>query len=371
MPRRPSLIALAVWVGRDLPRSAASILVASLVPALLVMTIPFERLFNVSILSDTFGLIPFMRLTSLLDGGVSDLRIVVAGGLALAVLSLLVLGLRASRVLLPASVALFFLLSGYTVHGAIQDQSAASAGTTGVSDPNWVDDTIGNDGAAGYIYGPSDSVNPHRLWQTEFWNRSVKGVYPLDADPVSSYSDDELDVNEAGRLVPKGDAEFAVDEPYVLADPNLAIVGEVVAKPGPLALIRVSRPLRIASSVDGLYADGWTGSQAGLSQYEPLPGGARRMQVRVSRAGWTGADVPGRVTIAAGPLRQTNGTPTLGQPTATREWTVHSGQTRTFDLPVPPAPFRIEVRVAPTFSPAQFGQADTRQLGVQLAFSSG
>ena len=42
------LIALAVWVGRDLPRSPTSILVASLVPALLVMTIPFERLFNVS-----------------------------------------------------------------------------------------------------------------------------------------------------------------------------------------------------------------------------------------------------------------------------------------------------------------------------------
>ena len=337
------LIALAVWVGRDLPRSPTSILVASLVPALLVMTIPFEQFFNVSILADTFGLIPFMRLTNLLDGGVGDLRIVVAGGLALAALVFLVLGRRAARVLLPASVALFFLLSGYTVHGALQDQSVASAGTTGVSDPNWVDDTIGSDGAAGYIYGPSDSVNPHRLWQTEFWNRSVKGVYPLDADPVSSYSDDELDVNEAGHLVPRGGGE-SVDEPYVLADPNLAIAGEVVAKPGPLALIRVSRPLRIASSVDGLYADGWTGPQAGLSQYEPLAGGARRMQVRVSRAGWTGADVPGRVTIAAGPLRQTNGTPTLGQATATREWTVHSGQTRTFDLPVPRAPFRIEVR---------------------------
>jgi hypothetical protein len=366
----PLLIALAVWVGRDLPRSATSTLVASLVPALLVTTIPFERLFNVPILADTFGLIPFMRLTSFLDGGVSDLRIVVAAGLAVAVLLLLVLGRRASRVLLPASVALFFLLSGYTVHGAIQDQSAAAAGTTGVSDPNWVDDAIGSDGEAGYIYGPSDSANPHRLWQTEFWNLSVKDVYPLDADPVSSYSDDELDVNEAGRLVPKGSGE-SVDEPYVLTDPNLGIVGEVVARPGPLALVRVRPPLRIASSVDGLYADGWSGPQAGLTQYEPLPGGARRMQVRVSRAGWTGADVPGRVTIAAGPLRQTDGTPTLGEPTATREWTVHSGQTRTFDLPVPSAPFRVEVRVSPTFSPAQFGQGDTRELGVQLAFSSG
>jgi hypothetical protein len=66
-----------------------------------------------------------------------------------------------------------------------------------------------------------------------------------------------------------------------------------------------------------------------------------------------------------------DGAPTLGRPTATREWTVHSGQTRTFDLPVPRAPFRVEVRVSPTFSPAQYGQGDTRQLGVQLAFSPG
>jgi hypothetical protein len=93
------------------------------------------------------------------------------------------------------------------------------------------------------------------------------------------------------------------------------------------------------------------------------------MTVRASREGWTGADTPSSVTISAGPVAMVNGEPTLARKTAVRNWVVHSGQTRTFDLPVPPPPFRIEVAVSPTFSPAQFGQPDARQLGVQLSFA--
>jgi hypothetical protein len=66
----------------------------------------------------------------------------------------------------------------------------------------------------------------------------------------------------------------------------------------------------------------------------------------------------------------TDAGPTIARTTATREWVVHSGSTRTFVVPVPPAPFRLEVKVSPTFSPAQFGQADTRQLGAQIAFEA-
>jgi hypothetical protein len=175
-------------------------------------------------------------------------------------------------------------------------------------------------------------------------------------------------VDRTGRLVSKARGVFSINEPYLLAEPGLGIVGDVVASPGPLALIRVDPPARIARRVDGLFADGWSGPRAGLTQFAPLPGGARRVRVRVSRQGWGGADVPGRVTITAGPLRMTEAGPTVGKATARRAWTVHSGQARTFDIPVPPAPFRIEV-VTPTFSPAQFGQPDTRQLGAQLSFA--
>jgi hypothetical protein len=94
------------------------------------------------------------------------------------------------------------------------------------------------------------------------------------------------------------------------------------------------------------------------------------MRVRVSRAGWTGADVPSLVTIASGPVKMTDAGPILARTTAIRKWVVHSGSTRTFDVPVPQSPFRLEIKVSPTFSPAQFGQADARQLGAQIAFEA-
>jgi hypothetical protein len=364
------LIALPVWLARSLPRQPVATLVAALLPALLVMTIPFERMFNVPILADTFGLIPFLRLSTFLGGGVSDLPLVVAGGLAVAGVSFATFSLRVARLVFPAAVALFFVLSAYTVYGAVEVQSEGARASSGVSDPSWVDSTLGHSGQVGFIYSASVNANPHLLWQTEFWNRSVRGVYALGTDNALTYGGSEIKLGATGRLVPKvGRPVDSIDEPYVLADPSLGIVGDVVAKPGPLALIRVEHPVRVASAVDGIYADGWSGPQASLSQYKPFADGARRVRIRISREGWGGPDVPGRVTITVGPLRMTEAGPTIARVTATRTWTVHSAQGRAFVLTVPTPPFRLEVRVTPTFSPAQFGLPDARQLGAQVAFS--
>jgi hypothetical protein len=360
------LIALVVWLRRDLPRRTVSAFVAALVPALLVMTIPYERLFNVPILADTVALIPFLRLSTVL-GSVGDIPFVVAGGLVVATIAFLTFSTRAAYVLFSGAVAMFFVLSGYTVYGAFEVQSAGAAASTSVSNRDWVDDMLGPSGRAAFLFTGSLGANPHALWQTEFWNRSVRDVYVYRSDPSPTYGGMEMTLDGSGRLVSKGSGR-PIDEDYVLADPTIGIVGDAVAMPGLLALIRIDRPARIARSVEGVYADGWTGPEATLSQFEPLANGARRLRVHISRAGWTGPDVPARVTIAAGPVRITDSGPTLARATATREWTVHSNQEHTFALPVPPVPFRVEVRVSPTFSPAQFGLADTRQLGVQVAF---
>ena len=50
---------------------------------------------------------------------------------------------------------------------------------------------------------------------------------------------------------------------------------------------------------------------------------------------------------------------------ARRAWVAHSGKAKSFRFQAPPAPFSIRLHVEPTFSPSQFGLADTRQLGVQ------
>jgi hypothetical protein len=51
-----------------------------------------------------------------------------------------------------------------------------------------------------------------------------------------------------------------------------------------------------------------------------------------------------------------------------RHWVVHWLAQRSVVFDIPPPPVRVEIQVTPTFSPSQFGQADTRQLGAQVSF---
>lgn len=62
------LLALAAWLGRGAP-PAPDTLVAAAVPAALLLALPLTRLLNVSITSDTFGLIPLYRLSNVFSGG--------------------------------------------------------------------------------------------------------------------------------------------------------------------------------------------------------------------------------------------------------------------------------------------------------------
>ncbi|MDP9307830.1 MAG: hypothetical protein M3P15_05930, partial [Actinomycetota bacterium] len=61
-------------------------------------------------------------------------------------------------------------------------------------------------------------------------------------------------------------------------------------------------------------------------------------------------------------------TPLGGKPLATRKWIIHTGGARVFTFRTPPRRFQVTIHISPTFSPSQFGQPDTRQLGAQVAF---
>ena len=62
-------LAFSLWLARGLPRPIALTAVAALAPAALVLTLDLKSLLNIGILSDTFGLIPLMRLSNAVDGG--------------------------------------------------------------------------------------------------------------------------------------------------------------------------------------------------------------------------------------------------------------------------------------------------------------
>jgi Dolichyl-phosphate-mannose-protein mannosyltransferase len=357
------LIAFVVWLDRGLPRPGLLTAIAALVPALLFLTLPLGRLLNISILSDTFGLIPFLRLSEKLHG-VSHARTFLILGGAAAALAFAFVPRRFAAVL-PVAMGVFLVLSSYSVHGAIRDYARGLRRSSGLgTDPSWIDAAVGDHRAA-FLFRGDAETGPESsfLWQVEFWNRSIKDFYDLDgAEPVPLGGTTLLATQPAtGRLVETSAAPFSSDR-YVVTESDLQLDGRKIATHGPLTLYRTKPPLGVSSVVQGVYGDGWTGPDASFTRFVPSPRGSK-LVVTLSRADWGGPDVPGHVRVEVHPV----GT---AAPAATvRTWVAHSRTAQTFRLPAPTGPFRVTIHVDPTFSPSNYGLPDSRQLGVEARFA--
>ena len=112
------------------------------------------------------------------------------------------------------------------------------------------------------------------------------------------------------------------------------------------------------------------GGESAYNQYATRSGEGGNVLVSLSRKTWGGPDKPGHVVIKVGPLvRGADKQPHIGHVTASRRWTIHSGEQGTFVMPTPRPPFRVEVTIDPTFSPADYpGQSDRRQLGAVVSY---
>jgi hypothetical protein len=351
------LLALVAWVARGAPRPPRWTAVAVALPVALLAAIPIERLFNVSLLSDTFALIPLLRVSAVVDGGTDAVRVLLAlGGVAAGLLFVLVPRRLAATTI--GAVAVFLALSAWSVAGTLRDQAKATRIETHTTNADWIDEAVGAEADVPFIFTADLMVNPHLLWQTEFWNRSVGDVYGLNAADPTSVPVVPTTVDARGRIVRTADRGVLTPR-YVVAQPGFDIAGEQVLAEGRLILYRVDAPLRLESQLDGVSSDGWSGPSATYTNYSGRPGVIR---VDVGRAGWGGPDVPGEVTIGVERVDS-------GRRVSTISWVVHTGSKRRFRLRVPTSPFRVNIRVEPTFSPAAYGFGDTRQLGAQVAFA--
>ncbi len=366
-PLAPLLfLALVLWLSRGLERPPLVAAAAALVPVLLLVPVRLDELLGVQILSDTFGLIPVWRAAQLLDGGTDTAQTLFwAGGAAAAAAFLFVP--RRAGLLLPIAVAGFLALSSYPVYGAVRDFARSLEAYAGGGELDWIDDTIGTGADAPYLFdaarvpGYDDMV----LWQTEFWNRSLGTSVRL-GPPVRDSLEEQ--VGSVDPVTGRIDAPAVGSPEYAVAASGLALAGEGLASRSLLTLFRLDRPLRLASAVDGVYADGWMGATAAYSYYADAPG--RRVNVALSREAWGGEDVPGTVTIQVGrPVASGSGA-VIGTVTARQSIVLHRLERRVVTLAAPKPPFRVEITISPTFSPSQFGQADTRQLGAVVTFSA-
>jgi hypothetical protein len=353
-------IALALWLAHGLPRPLVTTLVAALAPAALLLRLDLPSLLNIGILSDTFGLIPLLRLTDFLAGGVDTVKWLLWTGGLVAALAFVFLPRRVAGVALPGGCALFLILSSYAVYGAVRDHSRATLALTTPSAPSWIDDQIGTGAHAAYIYGStSDLVGEAQImWQTEFWNRSLDKIITLGPPEPAPLAETRAELNPA-----TGGIAAAGLFPYAAVPSTLELRGRLLARRPPLALYRVAPPLRLAGRLEGVYRDRWMGADAVYTRYAPTRGEER---VRVSRRTWHKPSPPARVTIRVVPL--VGGQPAAGAAAASTTWTVRTGLSRTITLKTPRVPYRVEIHVDPTFSPSDYGEADTRQLGAEIGF---
>ena len=255
------LIALVVWLDRDLPRPAGLTAAAALIPAGMLVLLPIEGLLSVAITSDTFAFVPLLRVSTVFDGGTTDMRILLGLGATVVAIVFACLPRRLAVVAIPLGIAAFLALSSYSVLGSARTQSLGALASQGVApkDVSWVDDRVGIDANVVFVNNISLGDNPHTVWQAEFWNRSIETIVNLVEPPhIILGRPGDID-DQTGRIVTSDPlaASSVRNAQYAVAPAALELAGTVVAKPGNLlVLYRVDQPLRLARAQTGLYTDG-------------------------------------------------------------------------------------------------------------------
>ena len=374
-----------------------------------ILTTPFQL--DLFPYADALGLAIVQMANRDLAFDDGDVKVLLSVVLVVSIALLLLPGLR-------AVARRHWLGTGITVVAAVlviawnvAGEVSASNGTNNFSKnllrnfptpPTWIDDATAGKPT---IYLGQKITDPQGIWLMEFWNRGLSYVWSLDgtAPPPGRQApgyvtpDAGPDGLLTGKSIPTG-APPGVD--YMVADADIAVQGKdlvrpqvqsvikedefgfpihkVVVAPAPWRLLRIDPPLRLASTPTGIEPDGWVTPTFGAPQDAPAfsaynqfstPGGKRgRIKIIVSRAGWQGTDKPGNVTIKVGRLiRGPDKQPALGKVSQVLRWTVHSGKTRVFRVDAGPRT-RVELTIAPTFSPHDFGGGDRRRLGAQVSY---
>jgi hypothetical protein len=360
-------LALAVWLARGLPRPPALTAAAAVVPVAFLLVLPLQSLFStLAFFTDTFALIPLWRL-SFHTG--ADLTIVLGLGALGAGLLFASVPRRWARFAVPVVIAAFLLVSSRSVFNQVTFISSATRHAGGLAgNPNWIDRAVGRNSRVEFLYTTDIDRDQHILWQSEFWNRSLRRVFGVTSqDPSIPDVSAPLDYGN-GRIAPILPASSPDARPrYVVAASTVDVDGVRVAHAGFLTLTRANAPLRLASSTLGVSPDGWTAGWGDYLHYVP-PAPGERVNLNLSRPGAKGAG-PAKVTVKVGRLRSSNGAAQPGRVWTQRQVTLRGDATQTLSLPLRPEPFVVQLSISPTFPGTLLNPADTRRLGVVPTFA--
>jgi hypothetical protein len=371
------LVGTALWIDRPRLRPLPLLVAVGFVAFLILHVKPYQL--RVSFYGDAPGLAIAQMANRDLSFDANGVMWALYAALGLAVL-LLVLPQVLERRRLPGARVVVLVALGLVVAWSMAGELRFANGSNSLarqelsnfpSPPNWLDQL---DGGQPALYLGQKVQDPTGENLLEFWNRSLHYVWSLDGTaprPGPTLTPDLAATN--GRLYPDPGVR------WVVADSGIDVDGTVVTRKGSFTLYRLSGPLGLAHSQTGVFADGWIGcpyapcpaAEAAYNQYSTLGDRQGLAFVTVSRVAANGTPIkPGHVLIRLGTLiKGSDRQPHIGRVTAVRSWTVRAGAQRTFAIPTPRPPFRVEVTISPTFVPSDYGSSDRRALGAQVAFS--
>ena len=307
--------------------------------------------------------------------GTIETGLVVAVAIAVAVCLAPLLLRGRTAVLRP----LFAVAAGAVLAWNLTGQLAAADGSRILSSQlldnyprplNWLDRITGGEST---MYLGRQITDSNGIWLMEFWNRSLRHVWSIDGSakgPGPTLSPDLLD--DDGRITSTPGVR------YVVVDEGINLVGDIVERVGHGSggqtkfwrVYRIHPPLRLAESTTDIYDDGWMGDHSSYSRFSTPGNRPGYAVVSISRQAWGGPSPPGNVVIRVGALVLRNKQPGMGRVTKTVRWTVESGGFQRFYIPTPRPPIRVEVRITPTFVPAEIDRnsSELRAFGAQVAF---
>ena len=176
-----------------------------------------------------------------------------------------------------------------------------------------------------------------------FWTPSARlAEPPIDARSVDAATG-TIDPPLASSLL------FALND--------VALAGRTVVLSSLGRLIDANSGTRMAETVEGIYADGWSGAHVVYRRFGV--DGPGELAITLSRRAWSGEETPDGVRISIGDLG--------GVARPVEEFSVGAGAEREVSLAVPARAFRVILELE-TFSPADVGETDDRQLGQQVSF---
>jgi hypothetical protein len=235
-------IAACVWVARGAPRRAAVAAGAGAACVALLIAFPFERFAALAAAPSNFSLIPLYDVT-----GPLNLDVVVPIAAAAAIVLCLAVPRVTIPLLLVAGVLASVSASRFIAHESQVVQSIAVG-----RDRTWIEPLA--DGPVAFLYSPD--LNWETVWQSSFWNPSVRTVYGLlGAEVPGGIPQRAVGPFEEGRLVFNEGQQ--AEARYAIASDRIHLVGDRLGgSTAGYSLWRVRPPFRVATWADGVDASG-------------------------------------------------------------------------------------------------------------------